>query len=99
MNQFTRDALKDYPKLLKKFEMSEAKFLVDTGGNYDVVEIELNIPQDKLRKFIACLAKYDMCFDEWACFTLTNAIIQLEMADDSIFDEDWEDDCDDENDN
>lgn len=87
MNKFTRESLKDYPELLKKFEMSEARFLLDTDGEYETIEIELSVPEEKLEKFVACLAKYDLSFDAWACFMLTNEIIKLEMQDEDFFDD------------
>ena len=77
MNDITRDALKDMPELLKKYEKREAKYILDLGEDYETIDVELRLSYGEFADFIIKLAELNMCFDEWADFVLKQEVLRI----------------------
>ena len=79
MQDSIRNILKDDKKLLIAYEQSEARYLLSLKDDYETIDIDIDLDENEYSTFIKALAKYNMCFDQWALNKLKETLIIEEM--------------------
>jgi hypothetical protein len=75
MNDWVRKILKDRPELLRRYEKSEARYIMQLPEDYDTLDIHLDISPDEMARFISALAELDLSLDEWVVFKFKELIL------------------------
>lgn len=79
MNDIIRDALKDEPDLLRRYERNEARYILSLPEDYVTMDIDFGIEKEEFVRFVIALAELDLTVDEWAAFKLKELILSERM--------------------
>lgn len=79
MSNIIRDFLISKPDLLRRYERSEARYILSMRDDYATMDIDLDISKDEFMHLVLALAELDLSIDEWIAFKLKEIILAEKM--------------------
>jgi len=75
INVSVKEYLANRPELLRRYERSEAMYILRLPKDYDIININLKIDGADMESFIVALVELDLTIDEWISFKLKEVIL------------------------
>lgn len=79
MEEVIKRCLSNDEDLCKKYLTAEQKFYRKLGSKYEIVQIDLDLDDEVVKKLFVSLAKSGICFDELMSCMIKEEIVRREM--------------------
>ena len=84
MNACVKECLANRPELLRRYERSEAMYILRLPKDYDIINISLEIDSTEMERLIVALAELDLTIDEWISFKLKEVILSEKLSKETL---------------
>ena len=84
MNACVKECLANRPKLLRRYERSEAMYILRLPKDYDIISVSLEIDSTDMERLIVALADLDLTIDEWISFKLKEVILSEKLSKETL---------------
>jgi len=84
MNASIKEYLANRPELLRRYERSEAMYILRLPKDYDIINISLEIDSTEMERLIVALAELDLTIDEWISFKLKEVILSEKLSKETL---------------
>ena len=80
MNACVKECLANRPELLRRYERSEAMYILRLPKDYDIISVSLEFDSTDMERLIVALAELDLTIDEWISFKLKEVILSEKLS-------------------
>lgn len=84
MNACVKECLANRPELLRRYERSEAMYILRLPKDYDIISVSLEIDSTDMERLIVALAELDLTIDEWISFKLKEVILSEKLSKETL---------------
>ena len=84
MNACVKECLANRPELLRRYERSEAMYILRLPKDYDIISVSLEIDSTDMERLIVALADLDLTIDEWISFKLKEVILSEKLSKETL---------------